>query len=205
LTIAVSYSAAMSTASAPQLAFSPSIGNTLVLLSGSWDATGKTYVATYRIAASNVSIANVAVAVQGAHAVNGNLQAAGSASSVFNIDTRRPTVRSALPSVATIGHNLIGGGFTMKLHFDKVMNTHSHPLLVFSANNLKGVLRYVGGRWLNSTTFLASYRVLTVEKKIPQVALTVAKAVDAHGNEMTAQLLRAVVAVDTTTSRVQKH
>ncbi|RWM05783.1 Ig-like domain-containing protein [Mesorhizobium sp.] len=91
-TIAVTFSEAMNTATAPTLSFAPDVAATLSLTGGAWNAAHTIYTATYDVADANVDTANVTVDVTGALDAHGNAQQDYTPSAEFSIDTVNPTV-----------------------------------------------------------------------------------------------------------------
>ncbi len=85
--LSVKFSAAMNTAVNPTINLSPDLGTTLTFVSGSWDATGTVYTATYDVADAGVTVSAVEVTVSDGQSADGNLQTPFDQAGVFGIST----------------------------------------------------------------------------------------------------------------------
>ena len=171
-TLTVTFSEAMSTATAPTILFpveNPAATLTLNTSQSAW-ASNTTYVAQYDVADANSTLANVDVQVAGARDPAGNLQLVTSQQDVFSIDTLDPTVTSITPNHTTLRDIHTGTAtFALTVVYGEPMNTSIAPTVSFPAENPGATLTLNSAQsgWSNSTTYVAHFDVTDANLALP--------------------------------------
>ena len=97
------------------------------------------------------------------------------------------SVVSVTPSVATVTDNNVGmAGFSVRVTYDKPMNTNRNPVFTFSPD-VSATLTYdpAWNWWVSNTTFQARFDVVDANVNTPNVGIDVTGALDADGNLQT--------------------
>ena len=100
----------------PTLTFEPNVGggeDTLNFASGQW-TSNTTYTATYNVADTNDTVANVTIGVTGARDAAGNAQQTYTPQAEFSIDTANPTVPETPTIVSTDSEFLLGNSTSLQ-------------------------------------------------------------------------------------------
>ncbi len=196
--LAIQYSGAMSTATAPTIAFTPAIASTLSFKTGSWDATHTLYTASFNVAEAAVNVSAVAVAVSAAKSADGDLQVAKSQAAVFAVDTVSPTVTAITPGAANITEALVGSGtFTLAVTYSGAMNAGVVPAITFNPG-LAATLTFNSGSWNTlHTVYTATYNVADSGVSSSGIAVTVTGGHNADSNLQIVKTILNVFKIDT--------
>lgn len=157
--------------------FSPNVG------ASSW-LSSHTYRAVFHVVDQNVEWNGVGTIVSFAKDLAGNTQSPFTATALFDLDTRNPSVLLLSANTYTItSANSGSAGFELATVFDEDMDELVPPTLLFS-EDLSGVLTLdaSSSQWLSPSTYRASYDVANVDALFGAVGVSVSGALDRAGN-----------------------
>jgi Ca2+-binding RTX toxin-like protein len=160
---------------------------------GSWDATGRTYTATFDIQDENVEISSVVATISGAVDMSGNLAASFTGAPGVDIDTKNPTavIESDVLSLSDVS-NVV----TYTVTFDEEIQAFSVSDLEISGGHLVKDSFDLAGN-------LATFQVEADDDSTENVSVTVKDTVmDKAGNTLLS-ITNDDVAVDTVNPTVE--
>ena len=98
-----------------------------------------------------------------------------------------PNVASLTPSAATVTDNNVGTpGFTVRITYDKPMNTNRNPVVTFTPDVSTTLASDTAQSWwVSNTTFKAAFDVADANVNVPNIGINVSGALDADGNLQT--------------------
>jgi hypothetical protein len=160
-----------------------------------------TYQRAYNLLIAQEEFFDITVALVNFFDLAGNTPVQTSFPQLFSIDTRRPTVSQASPSVQVVSDSEVGaGGFTISILYDEPMDQTQAPLVQLTgAPDLGGSFTPAPGlsSWMDPHTFVAAFNVIDQGREVDGIGITVGFARDQAGNSQIAATLISLFDLDT--------
>lgn len=208
--LSLTFDEAMDQTIAPLVIFSgadPLDGSlTRVALMSYWN-DDHTCQITYSLSGNEVELLGLDISVEGLKDIAGNSVVPDLWEDVFSIDTRKPTVTSAVPATTVINDaSADADQWAVQLSFSESMDTSVLPFIApTQPDALSGSLIYSPNEssWIDPTTFRAAFEVTDLEVEVDGVDIGISLARDVHGNRITAGTLSGLsILVDTRNPRL---
>ena len=176
--ITVTYNETMSATPAPTITFSEGTWISNNNENGFWDGTAKIWTETFTITDNEEEITGVDVTVDGAMDLAINIQQQGNLIETFNIDTKNPTVTSAV----VVPDPAKAGDIAVTVVFSEIMNSTA-PILGFTG--ITGTMTTKNeGNWSLETTWTETFTLSDADEEVEAATISVTGAEDVAGNVM---------------------
>lgn len=202
LIIELQFDKSMQSSSIPALVFQELSAPVLTLntAQSSWLTPNRLRM-VYNLQNQPVEDFHIDISLQNLRDLSGNRPTDFVIADVLSIDTKRPVVASASPSVSTVSDLNVGiANFKVLINFDEAMNQTQKPVVEFFENgtlNTSVNFNIFSSNWIDETTFEATYNVVDLNVEIESLDLRVNFARDFSGNAQSFYALTDVIAVDT--------
>ncbi len=204
LIVTLSFDEAMDTGLTPNFAFPDDdpLGSSLFLnpANTSW-LNDSTYQRAYNMLVAEEELFNITVELVNFTDVAGNAPTQISFPQLFSVDTRRPSVSIAAPSVQVVSDSEVGpGGMHFNIEFDEPMDAAQAPIIqLVGATGLDGSLTFSAPQsaWSDAQTFMAVFNVQDEGREEDVLGLSVSFARDAAGNNQLPFVEPEVFSLDT--------
>jgi hypothetical protein len=196
--VTVSYDEEMDPAVTPTISFIPGVSSTLTGMTDAWSSGNTVYTATYTIADDDIEIMDVAVSVEGAMDLIGNLQDPNPYTSgpLFDVDTEAPDVIGLTVSHSLIAETQVGETFWVTVTYSEPMDIGETPVIGFSPDVSSSFTGMSGG-WTDNDEFTATYTIVDDNEWEDDVLVTVQDGKDELGNTQTPYTSAPLFDIDT--------
>jgi hypothetical protein len=187
-TASVTFDREMNTNIAPAIVFlvNNPLGQAVTVNNVGW-ASNTTYQITYDVETSNLEMPDVFMRIQNAEDADGVRQNVFLQARPFRVDTKRPTLQSAMPSTPMANDAVAAGnGVQVTFNFSEACNTNALPELSIIGTAAMGVVTYNTdlSHWTSETQFVAVLSIADTNEEIQGIGVAISNVFDTAGNDM---------------------
>ncbi len=152
--------------------------------SASFWLSNDTYRMSCFIIDGNVDVENLTIVTNFGYDINGNMQAEGNVSNLYTVDTKNPTLVSAISSQSILS-DATTGDFHIDVTFDDAMETTTLPDALLTGNsNVSNSVTENGSTWLDDHTLRLNYILQDANEEIDGLHIEISNAMNHSGNSL---------------------